>query len=64
MTHQPNYEDDSVPHVPDWRTVALADIHPNPVQGAVYFDVWCSECGQSGSFMLNITEDNDRVAWV
>ena len=60
--HEQNYTDDTVPHVPDWDTVALADIKPNPDAGGVTFDVWCSVCGQSGSF--RVTLKTREVHWV
>ena len=62
-SHKRDYEEDHGEHVPDWNTVALVD-GVIDAWGGVCFDVWCSECGQSGSFMLNITEDNDQVVWV
>ena len=60
--HEQNFEDDTVPHMPDWKTVALADVPME--QGRVIFDVWCSVCGQSGSFRLDILMSADNVAWV
>ena len=48
--------DDGSPHVPDWTTVTHADVDPRrPI-----FDIWCTECGQSGSFGLTPTD----IQWV
>ena len=63
VSHVMDFENPDVPHVPDWRTVALADVTPNPGEEAVWFDVWCEVCGQSGSFILLI-DDRGEVAWV
>lgn len=47
---------DLTPHTPDWTTVRHADV---PASEPI-FDVWCSDCGQSGSFGL--TEED--IDWI
>lgn len=62
MTHERNYDEDHGEHVADWDTVALADTANPDDRGRFTFDVWCNECGQSGSFALTIMDV--EVAWV
>ena len=62
MSHEQNYEDPDVPHVPNWDTLTLTDMPMD--KGAIYFDVWCEECGQSGTISILVDEDDDAVAWV
>ena len=63
VDHKPDYADDSVPHVPDWRTLSLADL-PQPDRGRITLDVWCSVCGQSGSLILDVEMSPDLIGWV
>lgn len=47
---------DGSDHEPDWTTVCHADV---PAEEPI-FDVWCSICGQSGSFSIHPMES---VQW-
>ena len=62
MTHERDFENPDVPHVPDWDTVALSDHHDTG--NIIFFDVSCKVCGQSGSFHMKVEEDADKVVWV
>jgi hypothetical protein len=75
MTDMPrkfNYRDledyaqhnDGTPHRPDLKTIAVSPEHlyMSPDPEWVVMDVWCLDCGLSGSFNLKITAP-DEVQW-
>jgi len=53
---------DGTPHVANPQSIALADGEPSS-DDRLIFDIWCVECGQSGSFSIAIDPDSGDIQW-
>lgn len=54
---------DGSPHRADASTVVVADTYHQFHGGNVTFDVWCMDCGLSGSFSIDIAPESEDVQW-
>lgn len=50
-------------HTANHQSVALADSTKNSQPNYVVYDIWCANCGQSGSFSAAISINNDDIQW-